>query len=86
MNYLCPVCNGLLLLQLTCPKCTCILEDMGKIDDYDGPYSPYRPSDDLKLTNGFRDLQFHLCCHYVYCSSCSRTNVVEVDEWGEYSK
>jgi hypothetical protein len=80
LSYLCPVCNGLDQLQASCRSCGGAAEDCGKASDYYGPYSPYRPIDELKLTNGFPDLAQHQCYHALYCPSCDSTQLHAVDE------
>ncbi|HEY0828640.1 MAG TPA: hypothetical protein VGE40_11130 [Bacilli bacterium] len=80
MLYNCPVCNGLQDLTVLCPKCQHQAVDHGRIDDYAGPYSPYRPIDDLKLTNGFPDLVNHQCVHVAYCKECNYLFTSVIDE------
>ncbi|MDF2961559.1 MAG: hypothetical protein K0S39_3294 [Paenibacillus sp.] len=80
MSYLCTVCNGLLALRVDCQNCNTELEDQGKISDFYDPYSPYRPIEDLKMTNGFKDKENHLCYHWGYCSHCCTSFPVCVHE------
>ncbi|WP_248930431.1 hypothetical protein [Paenibacillus hamazuiensis] len=80
MSYVCPVCNGLEALQPICPDCGQAAADQGKLSDFYGPYSPYRPIDDLKMTNGYDDLRRHVCMHSVYCSRCGRSFELAVGE------
>jgi hypothetical protein len=70
LSYICPVCNGLSTLHPECPKCKQTAADMGRFHDMLGPYSAYRPIDDMKLTNGFYDLRNHECVHIAHCSHC----------------
>ncbi|MFK7694623.1 hypothetical protein [Paenibacillus sp. HJGM_3] len=81
MSYGCPVCNGLQTLTKHCPGCGGSLSDGGRAEDYLGPYSPYRPIDDMKLTNGIADLANHICVHQLYCTTCGFTASVDVQEW-----
>jgi hypothetical protein len=83
LSFFCPVCNGMQPLHYSCPKCKKETEDCGRFGDYMGPYSPYRPIDDIKLTNGFFDLQNHECIHVAFCSTCDHVFKVSVDEWKE---
>lgn len=83
MNSICPVCNGLSGLHALCPSCGQSLVDTGRLYDYYGPYSPYRPIDDLKLTNGIADLAEHLCVHIGWCDRCQQEERVGVQEKGE---
>lgn len=79
-DTICPVCNGLEQLVSVCPQCGGTTEDQGKESDYYGPYSPYRPIDDMKLTNGYYDLAQHQCMHAVYCPACGTTAIQSVNE------
>lgn len=81
MSYLCPVCNGFEELRLCCKECQGMMDDQGRLSDYYGPYSPYRPIDDLKLTNGFEDdFQSHVCLHWVQCQGCSEQYHIAIQE------
>ncbi|PYI53888.1 hypothetical protein [Paenibacillus flagellatus] len=80
-SSVCPLCNGLLPLHAPCPNCGQPLTDGGRLDDYTGPYAPYRPIDDMKLTNGYPDLAEHTCIHRTYCAACGRDAVLQVKEW-----
>jgi len=77
---ICPVCNGLGLFQAVCPACRTEAEDLGRLGDYYGPYSPYRPIDDIRMTNGFSDVRDRLCLHNAYCGRCNSTFIVQVTE------
>ncbi|SDI45117.1 hypothetical protein [Paenibacillus naphthalenovorans] len=80
MSYYCAVCNGMELLECACPVCGHPAQDEGKLSDFYGPYSPYRNIDDLKLTNGFIDLEQHICVHSIYCPECGRSSAQPVRE------
>ncbi|MDF2716454.1 MAG: hypothetical protein K0R28_3379 [Paenibacillus sp.] len=80
MSYICLYCNGMLALNLLCPQCDGPLSDGGRLDDYSGPYSPYRQIDDLKLTNGYPDLAGHLCIHQTYCGKCGNSAIMALEE------
>ncbi|MED4604201.1 hypothetical protein P9314_26595 [Paenibacillus validus] len=79
-SYVCSVCNGLEALGGSCPSCRQAAEDRGRLSDYDDPYSPYRSIDDMKLTNGFADLERHQCVHMAYCPGCGATFTLSVQE------
>ncbi|MDR6226313.1 hypothetical protein [Desmospora profundinema] len=66
----CPVCNGFDLLEVTCPHCGEMLEDRGRFFDLLADYSPYRPIDDLKKSDGLVDWVTNQCPHYLYCRHC----------------
>lgn len=78
---MCPACNAFAILKYACPACSHSMEDQGRFDAYTMDYAPYRPMDDMKLSNGFYDLQTHRCVHLVYCPRCQRDERVYLDEW-----
>lgn len=80
MSFACPVCNGLAALAKSCPQCSGPLVDGGRADDYLGPYAPYRPIDEMKLTNGYADLAAHACVHYMWCEDCQYTASYRIKE------
>jgi len=81
MSYICPVCNGLLALNAACPHCSGPMRDGGRVEDYYGPYSPYRPIDDMKMAAGFADAAHDSCVHYLFCPSCGTGLSQDVQEW-----
>ncbi|CAM3425948.1 hypothetical protein MALU111345_04260 [Marinicrinis lubricantis] len=81
MSFVCPVCNGFRDLDFTCPSCQQKTEDFGRFHDFYGPYSPYRPIDEYKLTNGIAgDAEHHRCIHIAFCPVCKGTYHAAVDE------
>jgi hypothetical protein len=80
LSFYCAVCNGLESLIAECPHCQMPVEDYGRFNDYLGPYSPYRPIEDISLTNGYEDLQNHQCMHIMSCSNCGDTFMIAVNE------
>ena len=78
--YCCPVCNGLEQLQAVCPHCGAPADDEGRLNDYLGPYAPYRDLDDVSLTNGFNDLAARQCIHVIYCQACGETDTYPVGD------
>jgi hypothetical protein len=56
------------------------MRDLGRYFDALGPYSPYRPIDHMKMTDGWFDFVTHLCPHRIFCSCCHRTDVLMVEE------
>jgi hypothetical protein len=81
LSWYCPVCNGLLQASAGCPQCAGELSDGGRISDYFAPYSPYRPIDDMKMTDGFIDHATHECIHYMYCDQCRDSFPMAIKEW-----
>lgn len=81
MSYICPVCNGLKKLSVYCPECAHPCEDEGRFNDFLGPYAPYRPIDDIGMTNGYLDVRNHLCTHVMNCPNCGHVFQTFVPEW-----
>jgi len=79
---ICPVCNGFDALAAACPRCGASAEDYGRLYDYFGPYAPYRPIDDMKMTDGYPDVAEQICLHAAFCARCAATFVAEVSESG----
>ncbi|MBA4542077.1 hypothetical protein H1164_04070 [Thermoactinomyces daqus] len=80
ISYACPVCNGFSALSILFPKCTTPLMDYGRFSDLLGDYSPYRPIDDLKMTDGWIDVATHRCPHHLFCPACGFSDVEMVSE------
>ncbi|MNI16625.1 hypothetical protein D3C73_699630 [compost metagenome] len=85
-TYICDVCNGMKSLASNCPACNHLAEDQGKLSDFYGPYSPYRPIDELKASNGFEDLSSHRCIHVACCSNCNYSFPVSIQEQMQFDK
>jgi len=83
MNWICPICNGLAASVTQCPACGQLLDDEGRISDFTGDYSPYRPIEDLKLSNGYYDARDHLCLHFQVCNHCKKRFIVPFHEKSE---
>jgi hypothetical protein len=79
LSYICPVCNGMQVLDAECPICAHKASDCGRFDDFLGPYSPYREIDDIAMSNGFRDVSNHLCIHLVNCPVCAHDYTVQIE-------
>ncbi|MDN4595495.1 hypothetical protein [Polycladomyces subterraneus] len=80
VDYGCPICNGLISLSILCPNCGEPMEDHGRLLDFFANYSPYRPIDDLKKTDGWIDEANHQCPHVVYCPHCDFSDTLTVAE------
>ncbi len=65
--FICPLCNGLSRLELSCPLCGAQLEDQGFLGNYYGPYSPYEDEKNLDRTDGVGPGQ---CIHLFSCPVC----------------
>lgn len=76
----CPLCNGFTIFQHTCTTCSGEMKDAGKVYDLYSDYSPYRSIDDLKMTNGYADIQEQQCIHFTYCSVCGHEEIIGINE------
>jgi hypothetical protein len=78
---ICPLCNGLRNIKIACQNCGNQLEDMGKLTDFFGDYSPYMGIDMMKMVDGYQfTYQQHQCPHLFYCSQCGRDEVRLINE------
>ncbi|MDT8862045.1 hypothetical protein N0O92_17685 [Alkalihalobacillus sp. MEB130] len=78
---MCPVCNGMVSLELKCQECQSQQVDYGRIMDYYEKYDAYLPIDLTKLNNGItNDFEEEKCPHYLQCSQCGKTSVHLVNE------
>jgi len=62
----CDVCNGERNLVEACPECDdgTLLEDMGPVDNYYGPYSPYEEYSGEVTSD-------ESCMHLCRCPECN---------------
>jgi len=79
----CPICNGLSTWNAACPQCGQALYDEGPLQNFLGPYSPYRNIDDMKMSNEYPDLELHQCIHIGTCPQCQQQMAIAVSEWSE---
>lgn len=79
-QYQCPLCNGFHSYTKRCPHCRQTMIDYGPVSYLFSDYSPYRPIEDSKLTDGWSDIEEHLCPHKVYCSACGYEQVEFIQE------
>lgn len=78
---ICPVCNGLTTLPLTCKNCGRQMVDQGRIMDYYDDYSPYMEIDLMKMEDGYPDsCSGHKCPHLYRCESCQTDEVILLNE------
>ncbi|MDQ0090711.1 putative RNA-binding Zn-ribbon protein involved in translation (DUF1610 family) [Paenibacillus anaericanus] len=77
MSYICPLCNGLANLNSSCPDCGTVLENMGKKEDYAGPYSPYGSID--QFTSVIYKHAALGCEHVAQCPHCHEAYIYRVN-------
>ncbi len=81
LSTFCTVCNGMDMLSAVCPHCgSGSASDCGRVNDYFGPYSPYRPIEEISMTNGYPDVTRSECLHMLYCEACGASSVLAVPE------
>ncbi|MCD9023953.1 hypothetical protein [Cohnella silvisoli] len=78
---ICPVCNALSLLEVSCPQCGSAAEDEGRWSDWSGPYSPYEPTLFNTVEESALILNDSVCQHAVRCTACHLPFTVEVTAW-----
>ncbi|MDN5322306.1 MAG: hypothetical protein PWQ67_760 [Clostridia bacterium] len=66
MEFGCPVCNGLMSMDELCDNCDQVMEDLGRIEDFYAPYSPYEEQDDIPILLESRNN----CIHLYTCLEC----------------
>ncbi|WP_152619396.1 hypothetical protein [Cohnella kolymensis] len=76
---ICPVCNALSLLEVSCAICGSAAEDEGRWSDWVGPYSPYEPT--LPGTVTMVVDNDTVCRHAARCVQCDFPFTVEVTGW-----
>lgn len=70
----CPVCNGLVIPVEYCSSCGNQMEEMGRMEDYKGPYSPYMDQESFTLDNNLLLIGDPYCVHIYYCSVCNKVD------------
>jgi hypothetical protein len=79
--FICPLCNQLSSITISCPTCHEGMDDQGRVMDYYDDYSAYSEIEDMKLEDGYADNnKRHQCVHYFYCSKCEKEQVEFIKE------
>ncbi|NHM31777.1 hypothetical protein [Neobacillus terrae] len=77
----CHLCNGLREVHVSCGICGNEMADKGKEMDYYDDYSPYMPTDLMKMEDGFPDTySAHKCPHLFTCSKCGKNETILIKE------
>lgn len=71
MNEVCPVCNGLYEKSEVCSQCGGLMIQAGRIEDYNGPYSPYMGKETFLYNNKNVITGDNCCIHLYECPNCS---------------
>jgi hypothetical protein len=78
---ICPVCNALSLLEVSCPNCGSAAEDEGRWSDWSGPYAPYETQTVFAATNMTAAADEIVCQHSIRCIRCHLPFTVEIAAW-----
>jgi len=78
---MCPICNAFKQLEMSCSKCSTLLEDLGKVSDFLDPYGHYNDVETVKMGDGYLNtIESNTCPHLMYCSKCEFNEVQFVQE------
>lgn len=77
---ICPLCNALGSVQISCPACGSVAEDEGRWNDWTGPYSPYEPYL-LQSVAHQAEMEPTVCAHAIHCASCQQLSRVAIALW-----
>lgn len=68
MEKICPLCNKIKDVNITCKSCGSSMTNMGRVQDYSDPYGPQDPINDADT----------YCIHLFKCESCGITESSKV--------
>lgn len=75
LEYLCPLCNGLIQYEKHCRGCSNNMRDGGRIQDYYDDYSPYLS---YNLTDIMDNEPDDICQHIFTCPVCGCDDVIDI--------
>ncbi|WP_207708767.1 hypothetical protein [Heliobacterium mobile] len=81
MEWICPACNGIARISVPCRRCSTLMEDRGRLEDFAQPYSPYDIDDELDGDMSREVLQqasSHDCVHLFVCPQCGSDRRLEI--------
>ncbi len=76
MDLVCPLCNGIKNMNISCPVCSAKLKDNGPIVNYLDDYSPYLSNDITQLVDGALHDQ---CVHLFSCEKCEYDKRIKIN-------
>lgn len=76
IDFICPLCNGLYEIRVTCPMCFKSMKDIGPIVNYLDNYSPYLLDE---ITSKVDGVPSYKCVHLFKCSRCKYDKKVEIE-------
>lgn len=68
MDYTCLMCNHLVEITQPCPSCGAAMQNLGLLQDFYDPYSPYL--DQEIYEDGYKNYNQHYCVHLMRCDRC----------------
>ncbi|MCT8139473.1 hypothetical protein H1D32_18240 [Anaerobacillus sp. CMMVII] len=78
---MCPLCNGISVIEESCEVCHSVMSDKGRLMDYFDDYSAYLDIEGMKLFDGIKnDAQNQQCPHIFYCSKCHIEKTLLIQE------
>lgn len=75
MKRVCPLCNGLYEIEISCPNCGRDMSDNGPVVNYLDNYSPYLLDDISHTEDGAAEDE---CTHLFCCPSCGKDKRVGI--------
>ena len=78
---ICPLCNALEELNISCPNCQIRLTDGGKVSDYLDVYGHYNDEETNKMGDGYPNTaKDQICPHLMVCATCGYDEVEFIQE------
>ena len=78
---ICPLCNALEELHISCPNCQIRLTDGGKVSDYLDVYGHYNDEETNKMGDGYLNTaKDQICPHLMVCATCGYDEVEFIQE------
>lgn len=78
---ICPLCNGLESIHVSCKRCGSLVKDGGRYMDFFDDYSAYLDIDELKKTDGIEnDYAEQKCPHLLFCYNCNKHFIFLISE------
>ncbi len=77
MEWICPICNGLVSYIVRCPHCHETMTASAAIQDYFDDYSPYLDKEITEMVDGVSSKQ---CLHIFYCINCKENKRVPINK------
>lgn len=70
MEKVCPICNGLSVINLQCEKCKGTMKDMGRVQEYTDSYAGQ-----LDINDGI-----DYCMHLFKCIECNSIKRIKISK------